>query len=99
MSFVLEAVDFHHPVKLGLVMTITGRPVFNSNRSLDIEVFVDCENIVEGNGPHRPCFVLVPRHSTPVKLFWEEGPNFGDCIHKQLRTPFLFKSDRQTSYL
>ena len=30
-------------------MTITGRPVFSSPHSLDIEVFVDCENIVQGN--------------------------------------------------
>lgn len=53
----VEAVDFHHPVKLGLVMTITGRPVFNSNRSLDIEVFVDCENIVEGRS-FRACSAI-----------------------------------------
>lgn len=44
----VEAVNFHHVVKLGHVMTITGRPVFSSNRTLDIEVFVDCEDLVLG---------------------------------------------------
>jgi len=33
---------------MGHVMTITGRPVFSSNRSLDIEVFVDCEDLIAG---------------------------------------------------
>jgi len=44
----IEAVDFHHKVRNGLVMTITGRAIFNSEKTLDIEVFVDCEDIIEG---------------------------------------------------
>ena len=45
---ITEAVDFHHRVKLGHVMTVTGRVVFSSSRTLDIEVFVDCEDILAG---------------------------------------------------
>ena len=29
-------------------MTVTGRVVFSSSRTLDIEVFVDCEDILAG---------------------------------------------------
>ena len=43
----IDCVDFHHMGVNGLVMTITGRPIFSSPHTLDIEVFVDCENIVE----------------------------------------------------
>lgn len=35
-------------MKLGHVMTVTGRVVFTSSRTLDIEVFVDCEDILAG---------------------------------------------------
>lgn len=44
----VESINFHHMGVKGLVMTITGRPIFRSPHTLDIEVFVDCENIVEG---------------------------------------------------
>jgi len=53
----IESIDFHHRASTGLVMTITGRPIFSSPRSLFIEVFVDCENIVEAKTT-RACTAL-----------------------------------------
>ena len=47
-SHVLDAIDFHNPVKLGEVMTITGRITFTSNKSMEIEVVADVENLLEG---------------------------------------------------
>ena len=48
LSPIAESLDFHVPVKLGHVMTFTGRMVFTSNRSMEIEVFVDAEDVVKG---------------------------------------------------
>eukprot|EP00794_Sanderia_malayensis_P015018 gene15018-16568_t len=59
----IEAVDFHAPVKLGYVMTFTGRLVFTSYRSMEIEVFVDAEDVREGK-----CFRCVSALFTFVSL-------------------------------
>lgn len=44
----LDAIDFHKPVKLGEFMTITGRMTFASERSMEIKVVADVENLLEG---------------------------------------------------
>lgn len=59
----VEAVDFHIPVMLGYVMTFTGRLVFTSNRSLEIEVLVDAEDVRAGK-----CFRCVSALFTFVSL-------------------------------
>ncbi|XP_065061629.1 cytosolic acyl coenzyme A thioester hydrolase-like isoform X2 [Rhopilema esculentum] len=59
----VESLDFHVPVKLGHVMTFTGRMVFTSNRSMEIEVFVDAEDVVKGE-----CFRCVYALFTYVSL-------------------------------
>lgn len=59
----VETVDFRTPVKLGHIMTFTGRLVFTSNRSLEIEVLVDAEDVVKGN-----CFRCVSALFTFVSL-------------------------------
>ena len=43
-----DAIDFHKPVKLGNIMTITGRMTYTSAKSMEIKVIVDVENLAEG---------------------------------------------------
>ncbi|XP_028394159.1 cytosolic acyl coenzyme A thioester hydrolase-like [Dendronephthya gigantea] len=44
----IDAIDFHNPVKLGEIMTITGRMTFTSDKSMEIKVVADVENLLEG---------------------------------------------------
>ena len=44
----IDAIDFHKPVKLGEIMTITGRMTFTSDKSMEIKVVADVENLLEG---------------------------------------------------
>ncbi|XP_022085544.1 cytosolic acyl coenzyme A thioester hydrolase-like isoform X2 [Acanthaster planci] len=45
----MDAVNFHQPIPRGAVMHVIGRPTFSSNRSIEIEVFVDMETMFHGH--------------------------------------------------
>ncbi|XP_069466393.1 cytosolic acyl coenzyme A thioester hydrolase isoform X2 [Ambystoma mexicanum] len=43
----VDAINFHRKIKKGCIITISGRMTFTSNKSMEIEVFVDAEPFVE----------------------------------------------------
>uniref|UniRef100_A0A8C2C0X7 palmitoyl-CoA hydrolase n=1 Tax=Cyprinus carpio TaxID=7962 RepID=A0A8C2C0X7_CYPCA len=43
----VDAINFHRKIKKGCVITISGRMTFTSNKSMEIEVFVDADPLVE----------------------------------------------------
>lgn len=96
----VEAVNFHHVVKMGLVMTITGRPVFSSHRSLDIEVFVDCENVIEGTS-FRACsaiftFVSLDKDGRPQPITELKVETDAEKVRAELgRKRYLLKKEKR----
>ncbi|KAK9392160.1 cytosolic acyl coenzyme A thioester hydrolase [Crotalus adamanteus] len=50
----VDAINFHEKIKQGSVLTISGRMTFASNKSMEIEVFVDADRFVgEPQEPYR----------------------------------------------
>ncbi|XP_062854602.1 cytosolic acyl coenzyme A thioester hydrolase isoform X2 [Trichomycterus rosablanca] len=50
----VDAINFHRKIKKGCVITVSGRMTFTSNKSMEIEVFVDADPLVETeNGKYR----------------------------------------------
>ncbi|XP_048471075.1 cytosolic acyl coenzyme A thioester hydrolase isoform X2 [Rhincodon typus] len=43
----VDAINFHQKIQKGSVMTVSGRMTFTSNRSMEIEVFVDVDHVME----------------------------------------------------
>ncbi|KAL6456678.1 hypothetical protein MHYP_G00352220 [Metynnis hypsauchen] len=43
----VDAINFHRKIKKGCVITISGRMTFTSNKSMEIEVFVDADPLAE----------------------------------------------------
>ncbi|XP_041130033.1 cytosolic acyl coenzyme A thioester hydrolase-like isoform X6 [Polyodon spathula] len=43
----VDAINFHRKIKKGCVVTVSGRMTFTSNKSMEIEVFVDADPLVE----------------------------------------------------
>ncbi|XP_054905796.1 cytosolic acyl coenzyme A thioester hydrolase isoform X3 [Poeciliopsis prolifica] len=43
----VDAINFHRKIRKGCVLTVTGRLTFVSNRSMEIEVLVDADSLVE----------------------------------------------------
>ncbi|KAI7789950.1 putative cytosolic acyl coenzyme A thioester hydrolase, partial [Triplophysa rosa] len=43
----VDAINFHRKIKKGCVITVSGRMTFTSNKSMEIEVFVDADSLVE----------------------------------------------------
>uniref|UniRef100_A0A8C0IZ87 palmitoyl-CoA hydrolase n=1 Tax=Chelonoidis abingdonii TaxID=106734 RepID=A0A8C0IZ87_CHEAB len=43
----VDAINFHEKIKKGCVITISGRMTFTSNKSMEIEVFVDADPFVD----------------------------------------------------
>ncbi|XP_026867066.2 cytosolic acyl coenzyme A thioester hydrolase isoform X3 [Electrophorus electricus] len=43
----VDAINFHRKIKKGCVITVSGRMTFTSNKSMEIEVFVDADPLVE----------------------------------------------------
>ncbi|TSL97292.1 Cytosolic acyl coenzyme A thioester hydrolase [Bagarius yarrelli] len=43
----VDAINFHRKIKKGCVITISGRMTFTSNKSMEIEVFVDADQLVD----------------------------------------------------
>ncbi|OCT72793.1 hypothetical protein XELAEV_18035774mg [Xenopus laevis] len=42
----VDAINFHRKIKKGCIITISGRMTFTSNKSMEIEVFVDADTLV-----------------------------------------------------
>ncbi|KAG7472828.1 hypothetical protein MATL_G00113070 [Megalops atlanticus] len=50
----VDAINFHRKIKIGCVVTVSGRLTFTSNKSMEIEVFVDANPLVQpGEGKYR----------------------------------------------
>ncbi|XP_036389734.1 cytosolic acyl coenzyme A thioester hydrolase isoform X2 [Megalops cyprinoides] len=50
----VDAINFHRKIKIGCVVTVSGRLTFASNKSMEIEVFVDANPLVQpGEGKYR----------------------------------------------
>uniref|UniRef100_A0A8B9KI68 palmitoyl-CoA hydrolase n=1 Tax=Astyanax mexicanus TaxID=7994 RepID=A0A8B9KI68_ASTMX len=45
----VDAINFHRKIKKGCVITISGRMTFTSNKSMEIEVFVDADSLLEAD--------------------------------------------------
>lgn len=45
----VDAINFHRKIKKGCVITVSGRMTFTSNKSMEIEVFVDADPLVEAD--------------------------------------------------
>ncbi|XP_066546886.1 cytosolic acyl coenzyme A thioester hydrolase isoform X6 [Amia ocellicauda] len=43
----VDAINFHRKIKKGCVVSVSGRMTFTSNKSMEIEVFVDADPLVE----------------------------------------------------
>ncbi|XP_051964389.1 cytosolic acyl coenzyme A thioester hydrolase isoform X2 [Xyrauchen texanus] len=43
----VDAINFHRKIKKGCVITVSGRMTFTSSKSMEIEVFVDADPLVE----------------------------------------------------
>ncbi|XP_060708016.1 cytosolic acyl coenzyme A thioester hydrolase isoform X1 [Hemiscyllium ocellatum] len=43
----VDAINFHQKIQKGSVMTVSGRMTFTSNKSMEIEVFVDVDHVME----------------------------------------------------
>ncbi|XP_069096111.1 cytosolic acyl coenzyme A thioester hydrolase [Pleurodeles waltl] len=43
----VDAINFHRKIKKGCIITISGRMTFTSNKSMEIEVFVDADPLIE----------------------------------------------------
>ncbi|KAJ8016389.1 hypothetical protein DPEC_G00006720 [Dallia pectoralis] len=43
----VDAINFHRKIMKGCVVTISGRATFTSNKSMEIEVFVDADSLIE----------------------------------------------------
>uniref|UniRef100_A0A3B3SSS7 Acyl-CoA thioesterase 7 n=1 Tax=Paramormyrops kingsleyae TaxID=1676925 RepID=A0A3B3SSS7_9TELE len=45
----VDAINFHRKIKKGCILTVSGRMTFTSKKSMEIEVFVDADNLVEAD--------------------------------------------------
>ncbi|XP_043918955.1 cytosolic acyl coenzyme A thioester hydrolase isoform X2 [Protopterus annectens] len=61
----VDAINFHRKIQKGFVITVSGRMTFTSNKSMEIEVFVDADPIVEDT---RERFRAVSAYFTYVSL-------------------------------
>uniref|UniRef100_UPI00398F28B9 cytosolic acyl coenzyme A thioester hydrolase isoform X3 n=1 Tax=Pristiophorus japonicus TaxID=55135 RepID=UPI00398F28B9 len=43
----VDAINFHQKIQKGSVITVSGRMTFTSNKSMEIEVFVDVDHVLE----------------------------------------------------
>lgn len=73
----VDAINFHRKIKKGSVVTVTGRMMFTSNKSMEIEVFVDAASVME---PDHGKYRAVTAVFTYISL---------DKYHKPLPVPPL----------
>ncbi|MEQ2279136.1 Cytosolic acyl coenzyme A thioester hydrolase [Ameca splendens] len=70
----VDAINFHRKIKKGCVVTVTGRLTFVSNRSMEIEVLVDAEQLVEKEkGKYRAVsafftFISLDKENKPLNV-------------------------------
>uniref|UniRef100_A0A3Q3FXW3 Acyl-CoA thioesterase 7 n=1 Tax=Labrus bergylta TaxID=56723 RepID=A0A3Q3FXW3_9LABR len=94
----VDAINFHRKIKKGCVLTVTGRLTFVSNKSMEIEVFVDAASLVEAEkGRYRAVsayftFISLDKYNrplpvTPLKVACVR--TFCLCILLQLKTSKL----------
>ncbi|KAE8593231.1 hypothetical protein XENTR_v10019039 [Xenopus tropicalis] len=67
----VDAIDFHRKIKKGCIITISGRMTFTSNKSMEIEVFVDADTLV---GDTQERYRAVSAYFTYVSLSKEGKP-------------------------
>ncbi|KAM6435585.1 cytosolic acyl coenzyme A thioester hydrolase isoform 2-T2 [Liasis olivaceus] len=67
----VDAINFHEKIKKGSVITISGRMTFTSNKSMEIEVFVDADRFV---GEPQEQYRAVSAFFTYVSLSKEGRP-------------------------
>ncbi|XP_047398462.1 cytosolic acyl coenzyme A thioester hydrolase isoform X1 [Sciurus carolinensis] len=48
----VDAINFHDKIRKGCVITISGRMTFTSNKSMEIEVLVDADPVVDNSQKH-----------------------------------------------
>ncbi|XP_047226408.1 cytosolic acyl coenzyme A thioester hydrolase isoform X2 [Girardinichthys multiradiatus] len=70
----VDAINFHRKIKKGCVVTVTGRLTFVSNRSMEIEVLVDADPLVEKEkGKYRAVsafftFISLDKENKPLNV-------------------------------
>ncbi|KAM6983201.1 cytosolic acyl coenzyme A thioester hydrolase isoform 1-T1 [Tautogolabrus adspersus] len=70
----VDAINFHRKIKKGCVVTVTGRLTFVSNKSMEIEVFVDATSLVEAEkGKYRSVsafftFISLDKYNRPLPV-------------------------------
>ncbi|XP_018082645.2 cytosolic acyl coenzyme A thioester hydrolase [Xenopus laevis] len=67
----VDAINFHRKIKKGCIITISGRMTFTSNKSMEIEVFVDADTLV---GDTKERYRAVSASFTYVSLSKEGKP-------------------------
>ncbi|XP_053546369.1 cytosolic acyl coenzyme A thioester hydrolase [Bombina bombina] len=67
----VDAINFHRKIQKGCIITISGRMTFTSNKSMEIEVFVDADNLV---GESQEKYRAVSAFFTFVSLSKEGKP-------------------------
>uniref|UniRef100_A0A3B3XE44 palmitoyl-CoA hydrolase n=1 Tax=Poecilia mexicana TaxID=48701 RepID=A0A3B3XE44_9TELE len=70
----VDAINFHRKIRKGCVVTVTGRLTFVSNRSMEIEVLVDADSLVETQtGKYRAVsafftFISLDKENKPLNV-------------------------------
>ncbi|KAM7404490.1 hypothetical protein PAMP_011834 [Pampus punctatissimus] len=70
----VDAINFHRKIKKGCVVTVTGRLIFISNKSMEIEVLVDAASLVEADkGKYRAVsafftFISLDKKNKPLPV-------------------------------
>ncbi|XP_053359131.1 cytosolic acyl coenzyme A thioester hydrolase isoform X2 [Clarias gariepinus] len=70
----VDAINFHRKIKKGCVITVSGRMTFTSNKSMEIEVFVDADQLADTEeGKYRAVtafftFISLDRQNKPVTV-------------------------------
>uniref|UniRef100_A0A8C5WHG7 palmitoyl-CoA hydrolase n=1 Tax=Leptobrachium leishanense TaxID=445787 RepID=A0A8C5WHG7_9ANUR len=67
----VDAINFHRKIQKGCIITISGRMTFTSNKSMEIEVFVDADTLV---GESQEKYRAVSAFFTYVSLSKEAKP-------------------------
>ncbi|XP_060913138.1 cytosolic acyl coenzyme A thioester hydrolase isoform X1 [Labrus mixtus] len=105
----VDAINFHRKIKKGCVLTVTGRLTFVSNKSMEIEVFVDAASLVEAEkGRYRAVsayftFISLDKYNrplpvTPLKVDGEEEQRReeeGKARYLQRKAKRLAEKERQ----
>ncbi|XP_061114047.1 cytosolic acyl coenzyme A thioester hydrolase isoform X1 [Conger conger] len=67
----VDAINFHRKIKIGCVVSVSGRMTFTSNKSMEIEVIVDADPLVEAD---KGKFRAVTAFFTYISLDKENKP-------------------------